>query len=167
MVCSHCPTLILITMCSIVICRTVHAAPRPSLTQTQMQLGFKPILSADNSHCPTLILITMCSIVICRTVQRYFCGRFFLNYRMSVHQFDDILRRIAPCIKKDTNFRQSIPAEEKLCLKIRPVDLVSRLLVLVRNRQTYSDLQNHFFGLICLTKLIFQTGPPFAFYHRN
>ena len=59
MVCSHCPTpspspLLTpspTTMGSIVICRTVHTEPRPILSQTltQMQLGFIPILLADNS----------------------------------------------------------------------------------------------------------------------
>ena len=57
MVCSHCPTPSLspspspTTMGSIVICRTVHTEPTPipSQTPTQMQLGFIPILSADNS----------------------------------------------------------------------------------------------------------------------
>ena len=55
MVCSHCPTLSpsplptpsLTTMGSIVICRTVHTEPTP--IPSQMQLGFIPILSADNS----------------------------------------------------------------------------------------------------------------------
>ena len=68
--------------------------------------------------------------------QRYFGDRFFLNYRMSVHQFDDILRKITPYIKKkDTNFRSSISAEEKLCLTIRYVDLFCILLPLI-NKQT-------------------------------
>ena len=58
MVCSHCPipspsplpTMSPTTMGSIVICRTVHTEPTPipSQTLTQMQLGFIPILSADN-----------------------------------------------------------------------------------------------------------------------
>ena len=58
MVCSHCPipspsplpTTSPTTMGSIVICRTVHTEPTPIPTQTptQMQLGFIPILSADN-----------------------------------------------------------------------------------------------------------------------
>ena len=68
--------------------------------------------------------------------QRYFGDRFFLNYWMSVHQFDDILRKITPYIKKkDTNFRSSISAEEKLCLTIRCVDLFCILLPLI-NKQT-------------------------------
>ena len=68
--------------------------------------------------------------------QRYFGDRFFLNYRMSVHQFDDILRKITPYIKKKhTNFRSSISAEEKLCLTIRCVDLFCILLPLI-NKQT-------------------------------
>ena len=68
--------------------------------------------------------------------QRYFGDRFFLNYRMSVHQFDDILRKITPYIKKkDTNFHSSISAEEKLCLTIRCVDLFCILLPLI-NKQT-------------------------------
>ena len=59
MVCSHCPTPSPsplptpspTTMGSIVICRTVHTEPTPlpSQTPTQMQLGFIPVLSADNS----------------------------------------------------------------------------------------------------------------------
>ena len=68
--------------------------------------------------------------------QRYFGDRFFLNYRMSVHQFDDILRKITPYIKKkDTNFCNSISAEEKLCLTIRCIDLFCILLPLI-NKQT-------------------------------
>ena len=58
MVYSHCPipspsplpTTSPTTMDLMVICRTVHTEPTPILTQTltQMQLGFIPILSADN-----------------------------------------------------------------------------------------------------------------------
>ena len=68
--------------------------------------------------------------------QRYFGDRFFLNYQMSVHQFDDILRKITPYIKKkDTNCHSSISAEEKLCLTIRCIDLFCILLPLI-NKQT-------------------------------
>ena len=56
MVCSHCPipsplsTTSPTTMNLMVICRTVHTEPTqtPTQTPTQMQLGFIPILSADN-----------------------------------------------------------------------------------------------------------------------
>ena len=52
--------------------------------------------------------------------QRYFGDKFFENYRMSVEQFDEILRKIAPHIKKkDTNFRRAVSPEEKLCLTLR------------------------------------------------
>ena len=37
--------------------------------------------------------------------QRYFKEKFFDNYRMSVAQFDELLRKVTPFIKKkDTNF---------------------------------------------------------------
>ena len=61
MVCSHCPTPTplplptpsLTTMDLMIICRAVHTEPTQTQTQTQtpsqMQLGFIPILSADNS----------------------------------------------------------------------------------------------------------------------
>ena len=56
MVCSHCPipspsplpTTSQTTMGSIVICRSVHTELTLTQTPTQMQLGFIPILSADN-----------------------------------------------------------------------------------------------------------------------
>ena len=52
--------------------------------------------------------------------QRHFPDKFFENYRMSTHQFDDILHRIDPLVrKKDTNFRKAISPEEKLALTLR------------------------------------------------
>ena len=52
--------------------------------------------------------------------QRHFPDKFFENYLRSTHQFDDILSKIAPLIrKKDTNFRKAITPEEKLVLTLR------------------------------------------------
>ena len=52
--------------------------------------------------------------------QRYFPDKFFKNYRMSTFQFDEILFKIAPLLKKkDTNFRKAITPEEKLCITLR------------------------------------------------
>ena len=52
--------------------------------------------------------------------QRHFPEKFFENYRMSTHQFDEILAKVAPLIrKKDTNFRKAITPEEKLVLTLR------------------------------------------------
>ena len=52
--------------------------------------------------------------------QRHFPEKFFENYRMSTHQFDDILNKIDPLVwKKDTNFRKAITPEEKLALTLR------------------------------------------------
>ena len=54
--------------------------------------------------------------------QRYFGDKFFENYRMSVAQFDELLRKITPLIKKkDTNFRKAITPEEKLLITLRCV----------------------------------------------
>ena len=52
--------------------------------------------------------------------QRHFPEKFFENYRMSTHQFDEILNKIDPLVrKKDTNFREAITPEEKLALTLR------------------------------------------------
>ena len=52
--------------------------------------------------------------------QRHFPEKFFENYRMSTHQFDEILNKIDPLVrKKDTNFRKAITPEEKLALTLR------------------------------------------------
>ena len=52
--------------------------------------------------------------------QRHFPEKFFENYRMSTHQFDEILYKIDPLVqKKDTNFRRTITPEEKLALTLR------------------------------------------------
>ena len=52
--------------------------------------------------------------------QRHFPEKFFGNYCMSTHQFDDILNKIDPLVrKKDTNFRKAITPEEKLALTLR------------------------------------------------
>ena len=52
--------------------------------------------------------------------QRHFPEKFFENYRMSTLQFDDILNKIDPLVrKKDTNFRKAITPEEKLVLTLR------------------------------------------------
>ena len=48
--------------------------------------------------------------------QQYFGDKFFENYQMSVAQFNEILRKITPLIKKDTNFRKAITPEEKLSI---------------------------------------------------
>ena len=52
--------------------------------------------------------------------QRQFPEKFFENYHMSTHQFNEILYKIDPLIrKKDTNFRKAITPEEKLALTLR------------------------------------------------
>ena len=52
--------------------------------------------------------------------QRHFPEKFFEHYHMTPQQFDEILQKIAPISKKkDTNFRKSITAEEKLSLTLR------------------------------------------------
>ena len=52
--------------------------------------------------------------------QRNFKDRFFENYRMTVQQFDYLLRLVTPLIKKqDTNYRVPISREQKLVLTLR------------------------------------------------
>ena len=52
--------------------------------------------------------------------QRHFPEKFFENYRMSTHQFDEILNKIDPLVrKKDTNLMKAITPEEKLALTLR------------------------------------------------
>ena len=52
--------------------------------------------------------------------QRHFPEKFFENYCMSMHQFDEILNKIDPLVrKKDINFRKAITPEEKLALTLR------------------------------------------------
>ena len=52
--------------------------------------------------------------------QWHFLEKFFENYHMSTHQFDEILYKIDPLVwKKDTNFRRAITPEEKLALTLR------------------------------------------------
>ena len=52
--------------------------------------------------------------------QRHFPEKFFENYLMSTHQFDEILNKIDPLVrKKDTNFRKAITPEGKLALTLR------------------------------------------------
>ena len=66
--------------------------------------------------------------------QCYFEDKFFENYRMSVAQFDDILRKITPLIKKkDTNFRKAITPEEKLSITLRCVYIFRILLAQHKN----------------------------------
>ena len=59
--------------------------------------------------------------------QRYFEEKFFDNYRMSVAQFDELLRKVTPFIK-DTNFRKAITAEEKLSTTLRYINIFRILL---------------------------------------
>ena len=52
--------------------------------------------------------------------QRHFPEKFFENYCMSTYQFDEILNKIEPLVrKKDINFRKAITPEEKLALTLR------------------------------------------------
>ena len=52
--------------------------------------------------------------------QRHFPDRFFEHYCMTPQQFNEILHKIAPLIKKnDTNFLKAITPEEKLSLTLR------------------------------------------------
>ena len=52
--------------------------------------------------------------------QWHFPENFFEHYRMMPQQFDEILHKIAPLIKKkDTNFQKAITAEVKLSLMLR------------------------------------------------
>ena len=80
--------------------------------------------------------------------QRYFEDKFFENYRMSVAQFDEILRKITPLIrKKDTNFRKAITPEEKLSITLRYIYNFRILLAKsTRSFQSYkrlfSNMQN-------------------------
>ena len=80
--------------------------------------------------------------------QRYFEDKFFENYRMSVAQFDEILRKITPLIKKkDTNFRKAITPEEKLSITLRYIYIFRILLAKsTRSFQSYkclfSNMQN-------------------------
>ena len=74
--------------------------------------------------------------------QRYLEDKFFENYRMSVAQFDEILRKITPLIKKkDTNFRKAITPEEKLSITLRYIYIFRILLVKsTRSFQSYKHL---------------------------
>ena len=80
--------------------------------------------------------------------QQYFEDKFFENYRMSVAQFDEILRKITPLIKKkDTNFRKAITPEEKLSITLRYIYIFRILLAKsTRSFQSYkrlfSNMQN-------------------------
>ena len=50
---------------------------------------------------------------------REYEDKFFNWYRMSVDQFDTLLRMVERRLrKKDTNFRQSVSPEEQLCITI-------------------------------------------------
>ena len=50
---------------------------------------------------------------------RHYEDRFFEFYRMTTSQFDYILDKIAPLLRKqDTNFRESVSPEEKLVITI-------------------------------------------------
>ena len=52
--------------------------------------------------------------------QRNFEDRFFENYRMTVQQFDYLLRLVSPLIRRqDTNYCVSISPEQKLVLTLR------------------------------------------------
>ena len=52
--------------------------------------------------------------------QRKYPDRFFENYRMSVDQFDFLLRLVTPLLQGvGSNFRESISAEQKLVLTLR------------------------------------------------
>ena len=52
--------------------------------------------------------------------QQHFPDKFFENYRMTPQQFDELLYKIAPLIKKsNTNFRKAITPEEKFSLTFR------------------------------------------------
>ena len=80
--------------------------------------------------------------------QWYFEDKFFENYRMSVAQFDEILRKITPLIKKkDTNFQKAITPEEKLSITLRYIYIFRILLAKsTRSFQSYkrlfSNMQN-------------------------
>ena len=61
--------------------------------------------------------------------QRYFEEKFFENYRMSVAQFDELLRKVTPLIKKkDTNFQKAITPEEKLSITLRYLQLFPHII---------------------------------------
>ena len=61
--------------------------------------------------------------------QRYFEEKFFENYRMSVAQFDELLCKVTPLIKKkDTNFRKAITPEEKLSITLRCLRLFLHII---------------------------------------
>ena len=50
---------------------------------------------------------------------REYEDKFFNWYRMSIQQFDELLRMIARRLrKKNTNFRESVSAEEQLCITL-------------------------------------------------
>ena len=52
--------------------------------------------------------------------QRNLEDRFFENYRMTVQQFDYLLRLVSPLIRRqDTNYHVSISPEQKLVLTLR------------------------------------------------
>ena len=52
--------------------------------------------------------------------QHNYEDRFFENYGMSVIQFDYLLQRVAPIIRRqDTNYRLAISPEHKLVLTLR------------------------------------------------
>ena len=54
---------------------------------------------------------------------RKYSKKFFRTYRMSVHQFDNLLHLLPPVIKKnDNNYRESISAEERLVITVRYVN---------------------------------------------
>ena len=51
---------------------------------------------------------------------RKYGDKFFRTYRMSVHQFDNLLHLLRPVIEKnDNNYRETISAEERLVITLR------------------------------------------------
>ena len=50
---------------------------------------------------------------------RKYSEKFFRTYRMSIHQFDNLLHLLRPEIQKnDNNYRESISAEERLVITL-------------------------------------------------
>ena len=51
---------------------------------------------------------------------RKYPAKFFHTYRMSIHQFDNLLHLLRPVIeKKINNYRETISAEERFVIALR------------------------------------------------
>ena len=51
---------------------------------------------------------------------RKYPAKFFHTYRMTVHQFDNLLHLLTPVISKQiNNYHESISAEERLVITLR------------------------------------------------